>query len=54
MTNEHLYIAIAIPILTNAALLVLLLAYMNARFNAVDRRFDDMRDLWRVFPPHRQ
>ena len=48
MTNEQLYIAIGIPILTNAALLGLLLAYMTARFNAVDRRFDDMRDLWRA------
>ena len=22
-------------------------AYMDARFNAIDRRFDDMRDMWR-------
>ena len=48
MTNEQLYIAIGIPILTSAALLGLLLAYISARFNAVDRRFDDMRDLWRA------
>ena len=55
MTNEQSYIAIGIPILTSAALLGLLLAYISARFNAVDRRFDgvdrrfdDMRDLWRA------
>jgi hypothetical protein len=46
--------AIRVPILTNAALVGILMAYINARFNAVDRRFegmdrrfDDMRDLWR-------
>jgi hypothetical protein len=22
-------------------------SYMDARFNAIDRRFDDMRDMWR-------
>jgi hypothetical protein len=54
MTNEQLYMAIGVPILTNAALVGILMAYINARFNAVDRRFegmdrrfDDMRDLWR-------
>lgn len=41
--------------LFNAALIGLVLAYMNARFGGVDkrfdgidRRFDDMRDLWRA------
>ncbi len=59
MTNVQLYLAIGIPILANAALIGLLLAYFNARFDgmsnsinhrfdAVDRRFDDMRDLWRA------
>lgn len=33
--------------LFNALLIGLLIATMNARFNAIDRRFDDMRDLWR-------
>ena len=59
MTNVPPYLAIGIPILANAALFGLLLAYINARFDdmnnginqrfdAVDRHFDDMRDLWRA------
>jgi hypothetical protein len=58
MTNVQLYLAIGLPMLVNAGMLVLLLAHMNARFSAsdanvnarfdaVNRRFDDMRDLWR-------
>jgi len=45
--------------LFNAILVGLLVAYMNAkfdgmnesvnrRFDAIDKRFDDMRDLWRA------
>lgn len=59
MTNVQLYLAIGVPILANAALIGLLLAYMNARFDgmnnsinerfdSINRRFDDMRDLWRA------
>jgi hypothetical protein len=55
MTNEQLYLAIGIPMLFNAAMMGLLIAYMNSRFNgmekrfeAIDKRFDDMRDLWRA------
>lgn len=55
MTNEQLYLAIGIPCLFNAALLAILLAYMQSRFAAIDqrfssidKRFDDMRDLWRA------
>ncbi|MCC6587001.1 MAG: hypothetical protein IT168_09950 [Bryobacterales bacterium] len=62
LTNEQPYLAIGIPILTNAALIGLLLAYINSRFDAVDKRFDavdrrfssidkrfdDMRELWRA------
>ncbi len=55
MTNEQLYIAVGIPMLFNAALLGLVIAYMNARIgrmeskvDAIDKRFDDMRDLWRA------
>ena len=59
MTNTQLYLAIGLPVLVNTVLFVLLLAHMNTsfgglraemneRFNAVDRRFDDMRDLWRA------
>ncbi len=52
MTNEQLYIAIGIPILFNAALIgimaTLLAGSMKAGFDAVNTRFDDMRDLWRA------
>jgi len=34
--------------LFNATLIGLLAALMNAKFDAVDKRFDDMRDLWRA------
>jgi hypothetical protein len=60
MTNAQLYVVIAAPVLANAVLFGLLLAYINAkfegvnqrfesinqRFEAIDRRFDDMRALW--------
>jgi hypothetical protein len=53
MTNEQLYLAIGIPMLFNAAMIGLLIAYMNARFSgiderfrSIDQRFDDMRALW--------
>ena len=52
MTNEQLYLAIGLPMLFNAAMTGLLIAYMNARFSSSERginqRFDDMRDLWRA------
>ncbi len=62
VTNEQLYIVIGIPMLFNATLIGLVMAYINARFgkvdskfdgidrrfDAIDRRFDDMRDLWRA------
>ena len=47
VTNQQLYLALGIPMLFNAALIGLVVAYMNARFSAIDQRFDDMRDLWR-------
>jgi len=53
MSNAQLYLSIGVPVIANAVLVGLLLAYMNAkfenvsqRFEAVDRRFDDMRALW--------
>ena len=62
MTNEQLHLIIGAPMLFNAVLIGLLIAYINARFegvdarfnaierrfDAIDRRFDDMRDLWRA------
>ena len=59
VTNEQLYIALGIPLLFNATLVGVLIAYVNAkfqgmeaklevRFDAIDQRFDDMRELWRA------
>ena len=55
VTNEQLYIAVGIPMLFNATLIGLVIALFNAKFakvdskfEALDRRFDDMRDLWRA------
>lgn len=47
-TNEQLYIAIGIPMLFNATLLGLAPTLFSAKFAALDKRFDDMRDLWRA------
>ncbi|MBI1786469.1 MAG: hypothetical protein HYR60_02820 [Acidobacteria bacterium] len=47
MTNQRLYLVIGLPVLSNGALIGLLMAYIAARFDAINRRFDDMRDLWR-------
>jgi hypothetical protein len=46
VNNTQLYLAIGVPILANAALIGLLLAYLNAKFENVSQRFDDMRTLW--------
>ena len=57
MNNVQLYFAIAVPILSNAVMFTLLILYINAkidgvnqgvnqRFEAVNQRLDDMRNLW--------
>jgi hypothetical protein len=52
MTNEQLYLALGIPVLFNAvvalALWASLRSNMNQRFDLVNQRFGDMRDLWRA------
>jgi len=48
VTNQQLYLAIGIPMLFNATLIGLFAMHVNARFDAIDKRFDDMRDLWRA------
>jgi hypothetical protein len=53
--NQILALSLAVPnllavlmgILINNSRLSDLRAHMDARFNQVDRRFDDMRDMWR-------
>jgi hypothetical protein len=51
MTDTQLYLAIGVPILFNAAMFTLFSGMLNKRmddrFESVNRRFDDMRDLWR-------
>jgi endonuclease III len=55
MTNEQLYLAIGIPIVFNTIVSVLIYTLLSARitdlgprFDAINQRFDDMRDLWRA------
>ena len=48
MTNQQLYLAVGIPMLFNASLIGFALMFMNAKFEGIDKRFDDMRDLWRA------
>ena len=48
VTNVQLYLAIGIPILFNASLVGLMMMFMNSKFEAIDKRFDDTRDLWRA------
>jgi hypothetical protein len=52
MTNTQLYLAIALPVLLNAAMFGLLLVHMNTRFDDISRhfdaRFDDLKELWRA------
>lgn len=59
MIDQQLYLAIGAPMLFNAALIGLLIAYINAKLAGVNekigdletrmnQRFDDMRDLWRA------
>jgi hypothetical protein len=59
VTNEQLYLAIGIPLLVNGAWTAVLIAMLSvkmaakfeavyARLDAMDKRFDDMRDLWRA------
>ena len=48
MTDTQLYLAIGVPIVSNALIFTIMLAYINTRFSALDKRLDDMRDLWRA------
>lgn len=41
MTNQQLWLAIAVPIIFNTTALLLV-------FGALNQRFTDMRDLWRA------
>jgi hypothetical protein len=42
VTNEQLYLLIGIPMLSNAVVTGLGIAFLKTRFDASDRRFDDI------------
>lgn len=48
VTNQQLYLSVGIPMLFNGLLLGLAVSLFSAKFAAIDKRFDDMRDLWRA------
>lgn len=52
MTNAPLYLAIGIPMVFNTALNIAIYMLLSARiadrFDALNQRFDDLRDLWRA------
>jgi hypothetical protein len=48
VTNQQLYLAIGIPMLFNATVIGIFAAFVNAKFASIDKRIDDMRDLWRA------
>lgn len=48
MTNTQFHLAIGVPLLFNAGLIGMLVLYINSKFDGIDKRFDDMRDLWRA------
>jgi hypothetical protein len=52
MTNAQLYLAIGVPIAANALIMLLFTTMVGARLtsfeNAINKRFDDLRDLWRA------
>lgn len=48
MNDTQLYLAIGVPIVVNGIFFTILSAYINAKLEGVNQRFDDMRDLWRA------
>jgi hypothetical protein len=46
MTSVQLYLAIGIPMLFNAVLVGILIAFLKAKFDDLHRRFDDLSERW--------
>jgi hypothetical protein len=44
VTNEQLYMVIGIPLISNAAMIVLLMAWVNAKFEGQNSRFEGRFD----------
>ena len=42
VANQQLYLMIGIPALANAAMMGLLMVYLRFKFQAIDRRFDEI------------
>ncbi len=42
MTTEQLYMVIGIPLISNAAMIVLLMAWVNAKFDGQNSRFEGL------------
>lgn len=51
MTDTQLYLAIGVPIVSNAILLMIFSGMVSTRLSAfetaIHKRFDDMREIWR-------
>jgi hypothetical protein len=47
MNNLQLYLAIGVPMFFNAALIGILVMYINARADSIDKQLEAMRELWR-------
>ena len=52
MTDTQLYLAIGVPVVSNAILLLKFSSMVSSRLSAfeaaINRRFDDMREIWRT------
>jgi hypothetical protein len=52
MTGAQLHLAIGVPVVSNAIMLLIFTTPINSRIaafeGAINRRFDDMRELWRT------
>jgi len=52
MTDTQRYLAIGVPVVSNAILLMIFSTMMSARLSAfgtsINKRFDDTRELWRT------
>ncbi len=52
MTDTQLHIAIGVPVVSNAILLLIFSSMVSSRLSAfeaaINRRFDDMREIWRT------
>ena len=52
MTDTQLYLAIGIPVVSNAIMLMIFSTMVGSRLTAfeaaINKRFDDMREVWRT------